>query len=654
MNRKHFPYYIVAVVMACLLYACANPGNPSGGPVDKSAPIFVNSSPRPNELNVDAHRINLYFDEVVNVKDPTTKVIVSPAQVERPKISTSGRRVTVELFDTLKENTTYTIDFSNAIRDNNEDNPIENFAFAFSTGDRLDTLRVSGYVFDAYTLEPQQNVIVGLHSDLSDTAFTKLRLERVARTNDRGQFTVRNIAPGKYHIFALSDLDGDYKFSSPLENLAFLDSIVVPEVSMKEVTDTIYNEKNEVDTLINRQRAQYYPNDILLSMFAEDFKQQYLADNKRQDSTRIYLRFAAPSDTLPTLTLLNKPDAPADWYTLERTKTNDTLTYWIRPPHLISSDTLLVALNYLRTDSLNQLSPQNDTLRFTFQRPKPKKRKKDDEEADSVPAINFLSLGAVTSSTQEVYAPVLFASTTPLDKFDKSAIHLQQMADTLWVDVPDCTVAWRDSTMDRRTISVRHSWTPGGSYRLMVDSLAMTDIYGVFNKPWTSEFKVRAIEEYGNLIFNIAGIDGKAFVELLNASDEVVLRAPVRNGKAELINLLPSKYYARLVMDANGNGKFDAGNYAEGLQPEECFYYPGMINLKKNWDIEQTWDIFATPVDKQKPEAIKKNKPEKKKWEETPKPTENEGEEELDEFGNPYDPNNPYYGNQNNRNNFGF
>ena len=190
--------------------------------------FFLKSSPSPNAINVNKNKIELSFDEIVTLKDPSTKIVVSPAQTEMPKMSASGKKVTIELIDTLLDNTTYTIDFSNSIQDNNEGNPLENFAFAFSTGSTIDSLRVSGIVLNSQTLEPQQNVIVGLHSNLSDTAFTNIKLERIARTNSLGQFVVRNVKPGKYHIFAINDVDRDYKFANPTEDIAFYDSIVVP------------------------------------------------------------------------------------------------------------------------------------------------------------------------------------------------------------------------------------------------------------------------------------------------------------------------------------------------------------------------------------------------------------------------------------------
>lgn len=651
MNNSKSLYYIFIIIAAAVMYSCANIGNPSGGPIDKTPPIFMRSNPTPNAVNVKDRKIEIFFDEIVTLKDPSTKIIVSPAQTEMPRMSALGRKVTVELVDSLLPNTTYTIDFSNSIQDNNEGNAIDNFAFAFSTGSVIDSMRVSGYVIDSHTLEPMQSVVVGLQSNLADSAFHKEKLQRVALTNDRGQFTIRNVSPGSYHIFALKDLDRDYKFGNPTEDIAFLDSIIVPSIGTREAADTVYNDLNEIDTIMRATRPAYFPNDILLSMFNEDRKSQYLANNMRVDSTRISLTFAAASDTLPSLNIVGRNDVPDQWYTLERSQTNDTLTYWIRPPHLVSADTLMVATTYLRTDTASNLSWGTDTLKFTFQRQKAKKKKKN-EETDSLEQIRFMELHPLANGTQEVYAPLLLQTGTPIERYSREAFHLQRKLqnDTIFYPAEIKSIALRDSTLNRRDLVLKVDWEPGAAYTLAVDSLAMTDIYGLQTKPLKVDFNVRKMEEYGNIVFNITAVRDSAIVELLDGTEKIVLRAPVKNHRAELLNLLPGKYYARLFIDRNGNGKYDTGNYDMHLQPEETVYYPGAINLKKNWDVEQTWDIYATPIDKQKPEAIKKNKPERKKWEKvnTEKTETDEDEENgFSDFSNPNDPN------LRNSNNFG-
>lgn len=641
-------YLFLTAGLIALLYSCASIGNPEGGPLDKTPPVFVGSNPRPMETKVDKSKIELTFDEIVTLKDPQNKIIVSPAQIEMPKISANGRKVTVELVDTMKDNTTYTIDFSNAIQDNNEGNPLENFSFAFSTGESIDSLSVSGIVLDSHTLEPQQGVLVGVHSNLADSAFTTLPLERISRTNDRGQFTIRNMKPGKYRIFALNDMDRDFKYIRT-EDMAFCDSIIVPSTKVENFSDTTFAVGHKVDSIQQAVRTVFLPNDILLSMFNENYKTQYLTKYERLDSTRIFLKMAAEADSLPSLKVLNTKEEVKDWYVLEKSEKNDSLVYWIKDRNLLSNDTLQLEVKTLFTDSLENIVWKTDTLDFKFRRPKApkKKRRHKDEEEDSLPKISFLPLTMTSPSTHEVYAAVEFESNTPIDSLNLDAIHLEIKQDTLWNEIKDFRVAYKDSLRNKRRLTVRHEWEPGASYRLKVDSLGITSIYGLFNAPFESPFVVRKIEDYGNLFFNISGVEGSAFVELLNGSDNIVMKVPVKDGRAEFINLLPAKYYARLVFDRNGNGKYDTGNYALKQQPEEVVYFSKGIKLKRNWDMEQNWNIYELPLDMQKPIEIKKNKPEHKKWAEDDRDkrkrkgmnSDEEDENGFNDFGDENDPN---------------
>ena len=225
--------FAAALVLVLSIYSCANMSRPGGGPRDETPPVFVKSTPAPGALNVSKQRVEIEFDEIIQVESPGEKVIVSPPQKDMPEIRALGRKVTVELKDSLLPNTTYTIDFSNSIVDNNEKNPLYSFAYSFSTGPTIDSLQVSGILLNASDLEPVTGMLVGLHSNLDDSAFQKLPLERIASSDELGHFTIRNVAPGKYRLFALKDLNRDYKFDNPSEEIAFFDSIVVPTADVK-------------------------------------------------------------------------------------------------------------------------------------------------------------------------------------------------------------------------------------------------------------------------------------------------------------------------------------------------------------------------------------------------------------------------------------
>lgn len=647
MKLEKTSYIVLTILIAALLYSCASIGRPTGGDKDIDPPVFTGSNPAPNSTNVKNQSIVLHFNEYIVLKDQSTKVVVSPAQKENPSIRANGKRINIELRDTLIPNTTYSIDFSDAIQDNNENNPLQGFSFAFATGDTIDTLQISGIVLNARDLEPQKEFFVGVHSCLDDSAFSKLPLERIARTNELGQFTIRNIKPGRYHIFALNDADRNYKFARS-EDLAFLDEIIVPSVTEIETMDTVFTSQMVTDTIYKATHSLFLPNDILLSSFNEDYKSLYLVNNERTSDRRFNVLFSAPSDSLPTLEVL-KPegfDNSKKWYILDNSQHNDTLNYWITDTMLIKSDSIRVNMRYLHTDTNDMRTFTNDTIYFNLKKMKKKgnKKVKKEEEGkdslDSIPQIQLLKFAAASSGTIDVYAPFRFRSEEPIDSINPAMIHLKQKIDTIWEDRGIVELK-RDSASSILNYKVEYDWEPGGTYGITIDSLAITGIYGLYNGTISQEFKVKELEEYSNLFFKV-NVTDSAFVELLDKSDKVVRTAPVENGMADLFNINPGEYYARIVLDANGNGKWDTGNYSQHLQPEEVYYFSKKLNLKQNWDIEETWDIYELPIDVQKPMAIKKNKP--KNYREQTKPEDEEEEEE--EFGTNFNNMNSYTGNK--------
>ena len=648
MKLEKTSYIVLTILIAALLYSCASIGRPTGGNKDIDPPVFTGSNPAPNSTNVKNQSIVLHFNEYIVLKDQSTKVVVSPAQKENPSIRANGKRINIELRDTLIPNTTYSIDFSDAIQDNNENNPLQGFSFAFATGDTIDTLQISGIVLNARDLEPQKEFFVGVHSCLDDSAFSKLPLERIARTNELGQFTIRNIKPGRYHIFALNDADRNYKFARS-EDLAFLDEIIVPSVTEIETMDTIFTSQMVTDTIYKATHSLFLPNDILLSSFNEDYKSLYLVNNERTSDRRFNVLFSAPSDSLPTLEVL-KPegfDNSKKWYILDNSQHNDTLNYWITDTMLIKSDSIRVNMRYLHTDTNDMRTFTNDTIYFNLKKVKKKGNKKVEKKKeegkdslDSIPQIQLLKFAAASSGTIDVYAPFRFRSEEPIDSINPAMIHLKQKIDTIWEDRGIVELK-RDSASSILNYKVEYDWEPGGTYGITIDSLAITGIYGLYNGTISQEFKVKELEEYSNLFFKV-NVTDSAFVELLDKSDKVVRTAPVENGMANLFNINPGEYYARIVLDANGIGKWDTGNYSQHLQPEEVYYFSKKLNLKQNWDIEETWDIYELPINVQKPMAIKKNKP--KNYREQTKPEDEEEEEE--EFGTNFNNMNSYTGNK--------
>lgn len=647
-GSKHIIRLFILCIAAWTLYSCASIGNPSGGPRDEDPPRFIGSNPAPYSTNVKRNRIVLNFDELVNVKDAFQKVVISPTGASTPKVSTQGRSVIIQFQDTLEPNTTYTVDFANSIEDINETNKLSSFAYTFSTGEDIDSLRISGIVLDAETLEPQQGILVGVHTNMNDTAFRRSRLVRVAKTDDRGRFTVRGLNNRQpYRVFALKDINNDYRWDNPDEDMAFLSEPVTPSFDFTTVTDSIWDLKNaRVDTIVERQATIFLPNDLLLTSYNIHYKPQYLVNYNRVDSTRFNLIFNAPSKQLPEFEIAGAPSMK-DWYVAERNAGNDSITLWLKNKALVQSDTLRLKVGYLRTDSAQNLVAATDTLRMITDHPivkarkETKKKKKKGEKADSIPPTPLIKIMMKTSTQHDVYQPLIFEFDTPLSRIDSSAFHLEQMVDSVWYRIPIKAPRPLDS-ISVRQYAIDHTWDYGGQYRLTVDSIAAEGIYGLHTPSLKHEFKVKSEDEYSNLYLNIIGAPDSVpgYVEVLNESDKPIRKSPVIHGTATFLNLNPGTYYARFVIDYNGDNLFTPGDYEKNRQPDETYYYPKKLNLRKNWDVEQAWDIYEVAIDLQKPEEIKKNKPERTKFDTDKKKNElDEADEYFDPTRNPFDPN---------------
>ena len=604
---------LAVVTVIAALYSCASIGRPDGGPLDETPPRFIGSTPAAGALNNTKTKVSLSFDEFIKLEKANEKVVISPPQVQQPEIKASGKKISVNLLDSLKPNTTYTIDFSDAIVDNNEGNPLGNFAFTFSTGSAIDTMEVSGTLLEASNLEPVKGMLVGMHSNLSDTAFTKLPFDRVARTDSRGHFTIRGVAPGKYRIFGLMDADQNFAFSQKSEALAFNDSLVIPRWEERIRQDTTWVDSLTIDTVVERKYTYYLPDNVILRSFKEDLFSQDLVKNERLTPEKFTLYFAAKADTLPVLKGLNFDERDA--FIIEKNLTNDTIHYWVKDSLLYKQDTLSLSLNYLYTDTLNQLVPRTDTLNLVAKTVKkavdePKKKKKKKGEEEEPEPTKFLHVSTYIPSTMDVYDYISLSFDEPIASFDSAAIHLKQKVDTLWEDIP---FIFEQDSLQLRKYNLYYEWEPTREYEFSVDSTAFHGIYGLFTDKIKQNIKVRSLEEYGAIYFNVSGCDSIAFVELLDTQDKVVRKVPVVNGQADFYFLNPGKYCARLINDTNGNGVWDSGEYETKRQPEMVYYYPQILEPKANWEVEQTWDVKALPLDKQKPDELKKQKPDEDK-----------------------------------------
>ena len=607
-------------------YSCASMGTPDGGPYDEMPPKFVRSTPSLRAVNVKNQKFELEFDEFIKLEKASEKVIISPPQLEQPEIKVVGKKVVGELFDTLKEATTYTIDFSDAIVDNNEGNPMGHFTYSFSTGASIDTMEVSGTVLNAEDLEPIKGIQVGLHKNLNDSALTTLPFDRVSRTDSRGHFIIRGVAPGKYRIYALMDGNQNYLFDSKTEMVAFSDSIIVPSMMPATRQDTLWKDTLTIDTIKTVGYTRFMPDDIILRAFKEENTRQYFSRSQRDKENHFILKFSAKADALPTLTGLNFDSTDA--FIVEPNEGNDSICYWIKDSLVYQMDTLALQMDYLYTDTLDQLVPKCDTIylanKLTREQreklakkeaeEKEKERKKKEKKGETIEPekIAFLKMDVDAPSAFDVNRNIALSFEEPVSRIDTSAIHLNVKVDTLWVETPFLFVA--DSLLPRK-YEILAEWEPEKEYQLKIDSAAVVGLYGLHTNKVEQTLKVKKLDEYGTLLFNLEEAPSTSVVELLDNGGKVLRQQRISpENTADFYYLAPNtKYYVRLFNDRNGNGKWDTGNVEQGLQPEEVYYFPKVWEMKANFEFEETWNIHATPVDKQKLDEIKKQKPEETK-----------------------------------------
>ncbi len=616
------------VFLFLLATACANPGSgPDGGPYDEELPYVVSTTPASGDSGVKGRRVTLQFNEFIKLENASEKVTVSPPQIEMPDILTSGKRITVTLNDSLRPNTTYTIDFSDAIEDNNEGNPMGNYTFFFSTGRTVDTLEVGGHVLAAEDLEPIKGILVGLHSDTTDSAFRTRPFDRVARTDGSGRFSIKGVAPGRYRIYALNDGDGDFRFTQKSEMIAFGRESISPSFFQDTRYDTLWRDTVHYDTIVARPFTHFTPDDVVLRAFKEVNPVRHLLKTEYPVPEQFTIFFTAPSTHVPEVRGLNFDASKL----LPRISSgNDTLTFWVADTLLVRQDTLTLALTYEESnDSTLELSLRTDTLELSpkltwakrdkqrqeeweeWEKNREKALKNDRPFNEEPPTVWIKLTPRIERPLAPDQNPVLVID-EPLARFDTSGVHLRLIVDSTETEAP-----YLLEPLPGRDFSFRlmGEWRPGQQYVIVVDSAAMTSVFGHRNRRMEQKFNIAKDDEFGSFFVNVQGLDGDttAIVELLDGRGKVVRRCRAPQGRADFFYLKPGDYYLRLLLDRDGDGMWTTGEFETGLPPEEVYYNPAKFNVRARWDIEQDWNFRTLPLTEQKPAELIKQKADPKK-----------------------------------------
>ena len=622
-----------------LVAACARMGNPDGGWYDETPPRVVGASPTEKATGVKTRKLHIRFNEFIKIENATENVVVSPPQLESPDIKAGGKSIDIELKDSLKANTTYTVDFSDAITDNNEGNPLGNYTYSFSTGEHIDTMEVSGWVLAAENLEPVKGILVGLYANLADSAFRTQPMLRVAKTDGRGHFVIRGIAPGKYRVYALQDVDGDYHLTQKGEEMAFNREIIVPSSKPDVRQDTLWRDSLRIDSISRVSYTHFLPDNIMLRAFTHIQTDRFFTKAERTLPECFSLVFTAGSNELPQLRGLNFNNAERAFIVMPTAK-KDTITYWIKDSALINQDSLRMQMQYWSTDTTGQLRMKQDTIEVLAKTPYAKRLKEKQKKAEEwkkaqdkaqkkgEPFETEMRPEAlkVEVKVNNSIAPdenVRIELPTPLQSLDSTKVHLYSKRDTLWYEAryrlrvregADSLAPVGTNLLHKRWLELQAEWKPGVEYSFELDSLALTDIYGTASGKIKQGFKVREDKEFATLAVSLTALtDSNVVVQLLNGQDAVVKQTRALAGTANFYYLQPATYYLRLFVDRNGNGRWDTGDFYRGEEPETVYYFPEEIECKANWDATRTWNPTAKPLNEQKPGKITKQKPDKGK-----------------------------------------
>lgn len=609
-NRRNIlkrEWFGIMVVALCI-YACANRGYPEGGPKDETPPQVVEEVPLSYTTNFKAKRVNIYFDEFVQLNDINNKFIFSPPVKKDPKVSLKGKYVQVAIPDSLRENTTYSLDFADAIVDNNESNPLGFYRYVFSTGERIDTLELGGTVVNAESYEPVLGVLVALYEKQGDSIPLKELPDYIARTDSSGNFRLTNLREGHYRVMAIEDANRDKMYTPESEMFAWMDTTVFPVVEPATRVDTFHVIEKIVeadtilrDSIVRMDYLAYGPSNLYLRLFLEKLTQLYLVEDDRKEREQLNFIFSIPGENGLEVTLwdtLATEPLPQDWYFKEHSAGNDTLTLWIKDSTVYKKDTLNVILSYMRSDSTGQWERYSDTARYTF-RAKEKKEGKSKKKDEDAPKVEFLEIKSNISGDLDLGARLYLEFSRPINKSTLDSIRVLEKVDTVYQLIPFQVV--EDSLRVRR-VFVDAAWKAGGEYQLQIDSATIYDIYGRFNDKLEKKFKVRTEEYYGKIMVNVRGVDCPTIVQLYKAENgksengkrtyNVVQSKVVEQDGEVVFPLLPEgKYCVRAILDRNGNGVWDTGLYLKHRQPEEIVYLRGEIAVKQNFDVEQDFDI---------------------------------------------------------------
>lgn len=570
--KQYISLFFVVCVFIYLLHSCASQSSLQGGPKDEKPPVLLNSEPLNKSLNFNEKKIILNFDEFLQLKSVQQKFVMSPPVKENPQITNKGKSVIISFKDSLLPNTTYNLNFSDAIADLNEGNSINDFHFCFSTGSVIDSLKISGKVLNAVTLKPEKNMLVMLYTDTLDSTPIKQVPYYIGKTNDNGDFKIENIKNGRYKIFALLDGNSNMLFDLPSEIIAFSDSIIVPSV----ITEINKNDTAEIDSgEVQLEKIIYKPDSISLFSFEEDRAKQFVKKVSRPYKNKCLLQFNRIS-----LGNVNVEGITTNKFILEKNKTLDSLTLWLTDSLDYLKDTINFQLKYFKKDSLNKVYEVSEPVSFVYN----VNDKKIQQSNKLSVIVNFTNKQLVNSNTD-----IKLRFSNPVLNLTNSDIIVEETKDSVFHNITPKII---HDSLSPCIFYLSHLWKDDMNYRIKIEKNKIHDIYNLTCDTLIKSFKTYSVDYYSSVSFIITGKENFYVFQIVDLTGNIVQsfkgNTPIIK---KLAQLNPGKYHLRAFVDNNKNGICDTGFYLEHKLPEKIYLYPEEINLRSNWEIEIKWEI---------------------------------------------------------------
>lgn len=585
-----FPAIPVAIVLGSMIFShsCANTTTPpTGGPKDTIPPTIVEIYPALGQVNVPVHKtkLKLEFDEYVVVKDPKS-LYLSPPLEKAPLHKIKGKSVIVYFDGDLDSNKTYTLDVTNAIADNNEGNMFPGYTLVFSTGERIDSMVVTGLVQDCNTLMPLKGATVMLYKDHADSAIFLKRPDAAVKTDEWGFFCLRNIQDTLYRMYAIIDDNNNNIYEAENEKVAFIDTLIRPVVMVSDSLPELmkYDMKDTLNCLARKTEYE-------LNIFREKPSKQMIVNKERIGERTAYITFMAPYAQVDSIWIKG---VPAEKLITQFNIVQDSLEIWVNDPRP-QPDTLFLNVKYMKTDTLGLLNSFTEEIKLAKPRKSvaAKASKKDIKKEDTTAVF---TMDAKPENIEQYGFVMEFKYPIVESAFD--SLVFRSVNPRQQESIGKYTVTQDSLNLRKYVIMPSEKFQQGYEYFLKIPHRKFRDINGFYND--SSEVKVTlpSDDKLSSLTLNLSGVNNKYIVDLLNEKRDKTLRSYIITGDTSLLfpYLKAGKYSIRITEDLNRNGIVDTGNLLEHKQPEKVRFYKledgtFLIDIPEMTELEQAIDI---------------------------------------------------------------